>query len=150
MLTFWFSSTNGWIKSVGSQPISINFSRWLYKFIVYINSHQPDVWESSISPGGGQMAHNRKLAVCAIFLHYKDHKPYQGLLGTLELILIRSRTRPGPSMNPTGTLKWTQWFSKKFQALYTFCILYTLQSLLTFRKHFFGQGTPKWTPRAKF
>ena len=47
------------------------------------------------------MAHNRKLAIWAIFLHFKDHKSYQGILGTLEVILIGSRTQPGPSMDPT-------------------------------------------------
>ena len=35
------------------------------------------------------------------------YRLYQGTLGTLELILIGSRTNPGPSMDPTGTLKWT-------------------------------------------
>ena len=37
----------------------------------------------------------------------EDHKPYQGTLGTLEVILIWSRTRLGPSMDPTGPLSWT-------------------------------------------
>ena len=41
----------------------------------------------------------------------EDHKPYQGTLGTLEVILIWSRTRLGPSMDPTGTLSWTLFLS---------------------------------------
>ena len=45
------------------------------------------------------MAHNRKLAVWAILLHFKDHKPYQGTLGTLEVILIGSR--------PDLVLQWS-------------------------------------------
>ena len=54
------------------------------------------------------MAHNRKLAVWATFLHFKNHKPYQGTLGTLEVIIIGSRTRPGPYVDPTGTIKLTK------------------------------------------
>ena len=39
------------------------------------------------------MAHRRKLAILAMFLHSKHQKPYQGTLGTQE---------PCPSMEPTG------------------------------------------------
>ena len=46
-----------------------------------------------------------------MFFPFKEHKPYQGTLGCLEVILIGSRIRPGPSMDPTGTLKWAPWFS---------------------------------------
>ena len=62
------------------------------------------------------MARWRKLAVWAMFFPFKEHKPYQGTLGSLEVILIGSRIRPSPSMDPTGTLKWTSWFSRKIQA----------------------------------
>ena len=62
------------------------------------------------------MPHKGKLAVWAMFFPFKEHKPYQGTLGSLEVILIGSRIRPGPSMDPTGTLKWTSWFSRKIQA----------------------------------
>ena len=50
------------------------------------------------------------------FYLFKQHTSYQGTLGTLELILIGSRTNRGPSMDPTG----------KFLAMYTFSTLYTL------------------------
>ena len=43
----------------------------------------------------------------AMFFPFKEHKPYQGTLGSLEVILIGSRIQPVPSMDPTGTLKWT-------------------------------------------
>ena len=42
-----------------------------------------------------------------MFFPFKEHKPYQGTLGSLEVILIGSRIRPSPSMDPTGTLKGT-------------------------------------------
>ena len=73
------------------------------------------------------MARWRKLAVWAMFFPFKEHKPYQGTLGSLEVILIGSRIRPGPSMDPTGTLKWTSWFSRKIQAKIPF-VHYTLSS----------------------
>ena len=41
----------------------------------------------------------------------EDHKPYQGTLGTLEVILIWSRTRLGAAMDPTGPLSWTLFLS---------------------------------------
>ena len=109
----------------------------------------------------GEMARWRKLAVWAMFFPFKEHKPYQGTLGSLEVILIGSRIRPGPSMDPTGTLKWTSWFSRKIQAKIPF-VHYTLSSP---SKHFgtlflviveLYQGpedppgpswTPKWTPK---
>ena len=76
--------------------------------LTLVNPHEPGISESLKSlGGGGQMAHNRKLALWDMILHFKDHKPYQGTLGTLKVILIGSRTRPGPSMDPTGTLKLT-------------------------------------------
>ena len=99
----------------------------------HLNPHQPDVWESLISPGGGQMAHRGKLAVWAMFLHSKQQKSYQGTLGTLELTPIGSGTSHGPSMDPTGSLAWTLWFSRIFQAVYTFSIFYTPLNML---KHF--------------
>ena len=51
------------------------------------------------------MACWRKSAVWAMFFPVKERKPYQGTLGSLEVILIGSRIRPGPSMDPAGTLK---------------------------------------------
>ena len=57
--------------------------------------------------GVGKFARYGKLAVWAMFFPFKEHKPYQGTLGSLEVILIGSRIRPSPSMDPTGTLKWT-------------------------------------------
>ena len=45
------------------------------------------------------------LAVWAMFLYSRQHKSYQGTLGTLKLILIGSRTSLGPSMDPTGAGK---------------------------------------------
>ena len=42
------------------------------------------------------MARRRKLAIRAIFLHFKEHKAYQGTLGTLEVILV------GPGRNLDG------------------------------------------------
>ena len=107
------------------------------------------------------MPHKGKLAVWAMFFPFKEHKPYQGTLGSLEVILIGSRIRPSPSMDPTGTLKWTSWFSRKIQAKIPF-VHYTLSSP---SKHFgtlflviveLYQGpedppgpswTPKWTPK---
>ena len=91
------------------------------------NPHTRQIWESLILRG--------KLAVWAMFFPFKEHKPYQGTLGSLEVILIGSRIRPSPSMDPTGTLKWTSWFSRKIQAKIPF-VPYTLSSL---SKHF---GTP--------
>ena len=92
---------------------------------------------------------------------FTEHKPYQGTLGSLDVILIGSRIRPSPSMDPTGTLKGTSGFSRKIQAKIPF-VHYTLSSP---SKHFgtlflviveLYQGpedppgpswTPKWTPK---
>ena len=70
----------------------------------------------SENPYSPKLPHKGKLAVWAMFFPFKEHKPYQGTLGSLEVILIGSRIRPSPSMDPTGTLKWTSWFSRKIQA----------------------------------
>ena len=53
------------------------------------------------------MARRRKLAVLAMFLHSKQQKSYQGTLGTQDLTPNKSRTRLGPSMDPTRPLEWT-------------------------------------------
>ena len=46
------------------------------------------------------MAHRRKLAVCAMFLHSKQQNSYQGTLGTLEQTPKWSRASLGPSIDP--------------------------------------------------
>ena len=71
-----------------------------------INPYQTGISES-LKRGGGKFARHGKLAVWAMIIPFKEHKLYQGTLGGLEVILIGSRIRPGPSMDPTGTLKWT-------------------------------------------
>ena len=91
------------------------------------------------------------------FFPFKEHKPYQGTLGSLEVILIGSRIRPGPSMDPTGTLKWTSWFSRKIQAKIPF-VHFTLSSpskhfgtlFLVILELYQGLGDPpgpSWTPK---
>ena len=125
------------------------------------NPHTPDVWESLILRGGGKYAPQGKLAIFAIFLHFRQQKRHQGTLGKQRWTLIESRTSHGPSMDPTGPLKWTSWFSRKIQAKIPF-VHYTLSSP---SKHFgtlflviveLYQGpedppgpswTPKWTPK---
>ena len=84
------------------------------------------------------MAHNRKLAIWAIFLHFKDHKPYQWALGTLEVIIKGSKTRPGPSMDPTGTLKWTQRFSEKIPGFPHLLYIVHSATPLNILENFFG------------
>merc|ERR1711954_506183 len=51
--------------------------------------------------GGGQMAHQRKST-----LQSKQQKPFQGTLRTQEPTPIGSETSLGPSMDPTGPLKY--------------------------------------------
>ena len=126
-----------------------------------INPHQTGVSESLIRRGRGQLAPQGKLAIFAIFLHFRQQKRHQGTLGKQRWTLIESRTSHGPSMDPTGPLKWTSWFSRKIQAKIPF-VHYTLSSP---SKHFgtlflvileLYQGpedpprpswTPKWTPK---
>ena len=75
----------------------------------FLNPHQADVSESLIREGGGgKYAHQRKLAIYAIFLHSMQQKLDQGTLGTQRSTLIGSRTRLGPSMDPAMALKYTQ------------------------------------------
>ena len=61
----------------------------------------------------------QKPAVSVLFLHSKQHKTFQGTLGTQDLTSIGSKTSLGPSMDPTGPLSWTLWFLRKFWAVYT-------------------------------
>merc|ERR1712121_410966 len=70
----------------------------------------------------------------------------QKTLGTLRWTLIRSRTRLGPSMDPTGPLIWTSKFSSLFQAVFAVSTL-NIIAPLTMLEHFCGHyGT---LPRAK-
>ena len=62
------------------------------------------------------MVENEKIGHVGYISGPEDHKPYQGTLGTLEVILIWSRTRLGHSMDPTGPLSWTL-FSSIFDSL---------------------------------
>ena len=71
----------------------------------YLNPHQTEVSEYLIRQGGGQMAHQSKSTIQAIFLHSKQQKPYQGTLRTQEPTPIGAETSLGPSMDPTGPLK---------------------------------------------
>ena len=80
-----------------------------------INPHHADVWESLIHIGPP-----RKLAIFAIVWTCRQQKTYQGTLGILRWTLIGSRTRLGPSMDPTGPLKWTSKFSSLFHAVLLF------------------------------
>ena len=66
-----------------------------------------------------------KLAIFAIYLHFRQQKTYQGTLGTQRWTLIRSRTSHGPSMDPTGPLKWTSKLSSHFQAWFAISTSYT-------------------------
>ena len=54
------------------------------------------------------MAHRRKSAILAIFLHSKHQKSYIRTLGRLRSTLIWSRTRLGPSMDPNMALQYTK------------------------------------------
>ena len=93
-----------------------------------IYPYQVGVSESLIRRGGGKYAHQGKLAIFAIFLHFRQQKTYQGTLGTQRWTLIGSRTSHGPSMDPTGPLKWTSKLSKlssHFQASFAISTSYT-------------------------
>ena len=48
------------------------------------------------------------LHIWATFLHSMEQKSDQGTLGTQRLTPTGSRTRLGPSMDPTMALKYTQ------------------------------------------
>ena len=64
--------------------------------------------------------------IFAIYLHFRQQKTYQGTLGTQRWTLIRSRTSHGPSMDPTGPLKWTSKLWSHFQARFAISTSYTL------------------------
>ena len=105
--------------------------------------------------GGTQSSSHQKSAVSAIFLHTKQQKTFQGTLGTQDHTSIGSRTSLGPLMDPTGPLKWTLWFLRKFQDFWeNFGLFYILHSLapLTMLDHLFGHCPtlprlrgPSWT-----
>ena len=96
---------------------------YFYKIIcTMINPHPAVISKSLILWRGGQLAHRRKSAVLAIFLHTKQQKIFKGTLGTQDLTSKGSKTSHGPSMDPTGPLNW----SSKFQAMFTTSTLYTL------------------------
>ena len=65
------------------------------------------------------------LFIFAKFLHFRQHKTYQGTLGTQRWTLIGSRTSHGPSMDPTGPIKWASKLSSCFQAWFAIPTLYT-------------------------
>ena len=65
------------------------------------------------------------LAKLAIFLHSRQQISYQGTLKTQWWNLIGSRSRLGPLMDPTWTLKWTSTFSGLLQAVFTIYTLHT-------------------------
>ena len=75
--------------------------------------------------GGGENAPQGKLAIFATFLHFRQQKTYQGTLGTQRWTLIGSRTSHGPSMDPTGPLKWTSKLLSHFQAWFAISTSYT-------------------------
>ena len=58
--------------------------------------------------------------------NHRPEKTYQGTLGTQRWTLIRSRTSHGPSMDPTGPLKWTSKLWSHFQARFAISTSYTL------------------------
>ena len=60
------------------------------------------------------MAHRRKSAILAIFLHFKHQKSYQGTLGTQELPLTGSKTSHGPSLGFLRFCKAVLTFTKKY------------------------------------
>ena len=76
----------------------------LFKF--KLNPHPVVISESLILWGGGgrQLAHRRKSAVSAIFMHTNQQKTFKGTLGTQDLTSIGSKTSLGPSMDPTRPL----------------------------------------------
>ena len=98
-------------------------------------------FQNYLTRGGAQSSSHQKSAVSAIFLHTKQQKTFQGTLGTQDHTSIGSRTSLGPLMDPTGPLKWTLWFSQKFQDFWeNFGLFYILYSLapLTMLDHVFG------------
>ena len=75
--------------------------------------HEADVWESLIRPGGVKYCHQWKLAIFAIFLHFRQQKMFKG-------------TRLGPSMDPTGPIKYKSKFSSFFKAVFALSALYII------------------------
>ena len=73
----------------------------LNHYIHAFNPHQTRVSDYLIRGGGNGPPDT------FLFLHSKQKNTYQGTLGTQELTPIRSQTSLGPSMKPTGPLKWT-------------------------------------------
>ena len=72
---------------------------------------------------------------CIINMKIED--TYQGTLRTQELNPIRSKSSPGPSMDPMRTFQRTLLFSSLSQAVFTFHILHSLDPLNNL-KHFMG------------
>ena len=83
-------------------------------------------FQNYLTRGGAQSSSTQKPAVSVIFLHSKQQKTFQGILGTQDLTSIGSKTSLGPSMDPTGSLNWTLWFLRKFQAVHTNSIFFIL------------------------
>ena len=108
------------------------------RILTVINPYQTGISESLKRWGGGKMACRRKMAVWAMFFSFKEHKPYQGTLGILEVILIRSRTRSGPSMDHKVDVMI---FKKIPGSVYHFCIIPSL-ALLDILEHFLGAKAP--------
>ena len=86
--------------------LSVSWDKFIYIF-KSLNPHQAGVWESLIRPGGGKYAPKGKLAIFAMYLHFRQQETYQGTLGTQRWTLIGSRTSHRPSMDPTRPLSWT-------------------------------------------
>ena len=74
----------------------------LYLFIITLDKTNKDTAGYYCT---AHVAHRRKLAASAIFLHTNQHKIFQGTLGTQDLTSIGSKTSHGPLMDPTGPLK---------------------------------------------
>ena len=121
----------------------------------FVNPHPAVILKSLILRGGGQLAHRRKSAVSAIFLHTKQQKTFQGTLGTQDLTSKGSKTSHGPSMDPTGPLNWSSKFSNILEPLsgyvYHFYIIHSLAPLAMLELFFGHCGTlsrlrgPSWT-----
>ena len=116
------------------------------------NPNQAGVSESLIRQGGNQMAHRRKSAILAIFLHSKHQKSYQGTLGTQELPPTGSMTSHGPSLGPTGSFKRTLGFSRFCKAVFTFSKKIHSLNPLNIMEHVYGHcctsprfREPSWT-----
>ena len=122
----------------------------------FFNPNKPGVFSKQFILGGrGQLSSLLKSAVSAIFLYTKQQKTFQGTLGTQDLTPIWSKTSLGPSMDPTGPLKWTLWFLRKISEFLrkfrNFYFLYSL-ALLTMLEDLFGHCPtlprlkgPSWT-----